>query len=224
MVAGATERVRLGTSVLVLPMRETLLTGKVLATLDVLSGGRLIIAVAAGWWRSEFEALGEDFHSRGDRLDEQLLALRSLWMSGEGEWHGRYVSFPPIALRPKPLQSGGPELWIGGRGPRVWSRVAHTQAAGWHGIGHAAALFEEARAGIESACVRSGRDYSGVAYSTATGLPVDREKLLRRLFELAQSGVGQVVLIPRDDTKRAILTAIDDIHDWVMPQLGDVTL
>lgn len=219
VVAGATERIRLGTSVLLLPMRETLLTAKALATLDVLSGGRLSIAVAAGWWRSEFEALGADFDSRGERLDEQLQALRALWRSGEGEWQGRHVRFPPVAVRPTPLQIGGPELWIGGRGSRVWRRVAATPEAGWHGIGFKLEALEAARAAIATACAASGRDPATVRYSTATGMPSDPDRLLERLRLLGQSGLDQVILIPREETRDAIAAGIASFGERVRPAL-----
>jgi probable F420-dependent oxidoreductase len=219
VIAGATERVRLGTSVLLLPMRETLLAGKQIATLDVLSGGRVSIAVAAGWWRSEFEALGADFDSRSRRLDEQIHALRALWSSGSGEWRGQQVRFPPVALRPTPVQPAGPELWIGGRGPRVWRRVAATPGAGWHGIGFEREQMAEARAAIVAACRVAGRDPATVRYSTATGMPADRERLLRRLLDLAECGLTQVVLIPRAESRDAILTAVSQYGEWVRQRL-----
>jgi probable F420-dependent oxidoreductase len=220
LIAGATDRIRLGTSVLLLPMRETLLAGKQLATLDVLSGGRVTVAVAAGWWRAEFEALGADFDSRGARLDEQLRALRALWSDGAGEWQGRQVRFPPVALRPTPAQTGGPELWIGGRGPRVWRRVAETPGAGWHGIGYQREQLTEARAAIAVACDAAGREPATVRYSTATGMPADRERLLRRLTDLAESGLTQVVLIPRAESMDSILAVVADYGGWVRERLN----
>jgi alkanesulfonate monooxygenase SsuD/methylene tetrahydromethanopterin reductase-like flavin-dependent oxidoreductase (luciferase family) len=86
---------------------------------------------------------------------------------------GRHVMYPEVAVQPRPVQPGGPEVWIGGSGRRVWARIARSRAAGWHGIGHKAELFEAARAGIAKACAAAGRDPSLVRLSNATGMPSD---------------------------------------------------
>jgi probable F420-dependent oxidoreductase len=220
VVAGATTRIRLGTSVLILPMREVLLTAKVIATLDVLSGGRTVIAVAAGWWRAEFEALGAAFDSRGRRLDEQLEALTALWTEGRHEMSGGEVRFPPVVVEPRPIQPGGPELWIGGKGARTWRRIASSAAAGWHGIGHRPEVLEEARGGLEKACLAAGRDPASVRYSTATGMPAEAERLLARLQSMSELGFSQVVLIPREDRLSSILEAITQFGQTVRPNLA----
>lgn len=199
VVAGATERVRIGTSVLVLPMRNLLLTAKSLASLDVLSGGRLSVALAPGWWREEFEALGADFEHRGALLDAQLDALVELWTEGRGSAEGELLHFPAVVCEPRPLQPGGPPLWIGGEGPRVWRRVARIPGAGWHGIGYRPERVAAARAGLAAACARSGRDLASVGLSTSTGLPGTSERIAARVGELRELGLAQVVFIPRGD-------------------------
>ena len=215
VVAGATERIRLGTSVLILPMRPLLLTAKCLTTLDVLSDGRVVLAVSAGWWRAEFDALGADFDRRGAILDAQLLALRSLWADGRGSASGPELTFPEVAVEPKPIQAGGPELWIGGRGKRVWRRVAGSGAAGWHGIGYQREVIQAARAGIARACDEAGRDPATVRYSTATGMPQAGERMAARLDDLRSQGVDQVVFIPRSDTLASLLGGIEVFGDTV---------
>ena len=192
VVAGATSTVRLGTSVLVLPMRELLITAKVISTLDVLASGRTVIALAAGWWQEEFEALGVNFASRGPRFDEQLGALMALWKDGCGQMSGHHVAYPQVMMEPKPLQKGGPEIWIGGSGVHAWKRVAQPGVTGWHGIGHRAETFDTARAGIASKCFLSGRDPSSIRLSTTTGLPSDPKRAAERILALVALGVSQV--------------------------------
>lgn len=133
-VAALTEKIRLGISVIVFPQRNPVLFAKQAATLDVLSGGRLIVGVGAGWNRREFEYLGADFDDRGKRYDEYIRALRELWTSPEPTFEGRYVSFRDVLFSPQPLQAGGPPIVIGG-GSRAALRRAATLADGWHASG-----------------------------------------------------------------------------------------
>lgn len=132
-VAGRTERVSLGTDVLVAPYRHPVLAAKMLATLDVVSGGRLMIGVGSGFVQEEFETLGADFSARGPRTDECIGVWKSVWR-GDG----------PFAVDPKPVQRPHPPLLIGNRGGRVLRRVA-ALGDGWHPVG---LTFEELRDGL----------------------------------------------------------------------------
>ena len=219
VIAGSTSSIRLGTSVLILPMRNLLLAAKQLATLDVLSGGRVSVAVGAGWWRAEFDALGMEFDARGAVLDEQLAALTQLWSHGRYEMNGVHLAFPLVALEPRPLQPHGLELWIGGAGPRAWRRVATSTAVGWHGIGYDPQKIELARAGLAGACRESGRDPENVRISVATGMPTDPEMAARRVVELAGLGLSQVVFIPHVRETAALLSAVEMFHDVARPRI-----
>jgi probable F420-dependent oxidoreductase len=130
-VAGKTQRIRLGTSVIILPYRHPLFMGKALATLDVLSGGRLIVGAAVGWLAEEFEALGIPFTERGARSDEALRAMRALWTEAEPKFEGRFFRFGQIRAEPKPLQKPHPPIWIGGNSPAAFRRAAEFADA-WH--------------------------------------------------------------------------------------------
>jgi probable F420-dependent oxidoreductase len=220
VLAGATDTIRLGTSVLILPMRPTLLTAKAISTLDVLSDGRVVLAVSTGWWREEFDALGADFGNRGAVLDAQLRALRALWSEGRAAAPGPHVAFPDVIAEPKPLQSHGPELWIGGSGPRVWARVATSGAAGWHGIGYQTERIHAARVGITRACEQADRDPASVGYSVATGMPADPGRMLARLADLREARVRQVVFIPRSDDLTSLLHGIEEFGNSVRPALA----
>jgi probable F420-dependent oxidoreductase len=101
-IGAATVRIKLGTAVLVLPQRNPLVTAKETATLDLLTEGRLLLGVGAGWLREEFSALGSDFDSRGRRLSESIAAMRSLWSGDPATFHGETVDFSGMICRPKP--------------------------------------------------------------------------------------------------------------------------
>jgi probable F420-dependent oxidoreductase len=130
-LAGATRRVRLGTSVLVLPYRHPLLTAKVVATLDVLSKGRVILGVGVGWLREEFEALGAaSFERRGALTDEYLRIFRHVWSAQEVDVAGRFYQFTGFGFQPHPVQPWLP-IWIGGASDAALRRVARL-GDGWH--------------------------------------------------------------------------------------------
>ena len=122
-VAGITSRIRLGTAVTLLPLRHPLAVAKTVATLDVLSGGRAILGVAAGWLEEEFAALGLDFATRGRMLDEGLAVLREIWTKPVASHHGEFYAFDDVAAYPQPSQSPLP-IWVGGHTPPVMRRAA----------------------------------------------------------------------------------------------------
>ncbi|MBV9580781.1 MAG: LLM class F420-dependent oxidoreductase [Chloroflexi bacterium] len=133
-LAAVTERVRLGTSVIVLPQREPVLVAKQAATLDVLSNGRLTLGVGAGWNEREFGFLGANFRNRGRRFDEYIQAMRTLWSAPDPHFDGQFVHFNNVSFQPRPVQPGGPPIWLGG-GSEAALRRAATLCDGWHATG-----------------------------------------------------------------------------------------
>lgn len=134
-LVGRTSDIRLLTSVLVLPHREPVLTAKMLATIDVLSGGRLIVGCGVGWMREEFEAIGTPpYEERGAVSDEYVRAFKELWTSDEPAFDGRYTSFSDISFLPKPVQKPHPPIWVGGESPPALRRAARHGDA-WFPIG-----------------------------------------------------------------------------------------
>jgi probable F420-dependent oxidoreductase len=115
-LAGQTRRVRLGTGIIILPQRNPLVLAKELASLDVLSGGRLIFGVGVGYLEPEFRALGISFADRGRRTLEYLAAMRAIWSEDQPAYQGRYVSFAGVQARPQPPQQPHPPITIGGWG------------------------------------------------------------------------------------------------------------
>jgi probable F420-dependent oxidoreductase len=130
-LAGRTTRVRLGISVLIVPHRNPLYTAKVVATLDVLSGGRVICGIGAGWLREEFEALGLSFDRRGEETDEWVRIFKVCWQEGDPEYHGRLYAFDKVAFEPKPVQKPHPPIWVGGNSRRAMRRAVELGDA-WH--------------------------------------------------------------------------------------------
>src|SRR5882672_9218601 len=129
-VAAITTRVTLGTEVLVLPQRHPTLVAKQVSTLDTLSGGRVRLGVGVGWQESEYEALGEDFHTRGARMDEAIRLLRAYWSDAQIDFDGPHYRVTAIGMEPKPPQRGRLPIWIGGTSERAWRRVGEL-GDGW---------------------------------------------------------------------------------------------
>ena len=123
-VAARTSRVLLGTSVLIMPYRNPIVTAKSIATLDQLSGGRAIAGVGAGWNEAEYDALGVPFQQRGARTTEYLRLWQACWAPGTTTFHGRFFSFDQMHVSPKPVQQPHPPLWIGGSSQASLRRAA----------------------------------------------------------------------------------------------------
>jgi probable F420-dependent oxidoreductase len=139
VVAGATEKLRLVTSALVLPYRNPVLTAKMVASLDVLSGGRVTLGVGVGWLKEEFEALGSpDFDKRGATTDEWLAIFKQLWTQSPASFNGKFYSYAHIRCEPFPIQKPHPPIWVGGHSPAALRRTAR-HGDGWHPVGAVAA-------------------------------------------------------------------------------------
>ena len=123
-VAARTSRVRLGTSVLIMPYRNPIVTAKMLATLDQMSGGRAIAGVGAGWNEAEYDALGVPYRERGARTTEYLRLWQACWEPGPTTFHGRFFSFDNMHVNPKPVQQPHVPLWIGGSSHASLRRAA----------------------------------------------------------------------------------------------------
>jgi probable F420-dependent oxidoreductase len=131
----ATRQLRVGISVLVVPYRNPVVTAKQLATIDALSGGRLIVGVGVGWWPEEFEALAAPpFAERGAVTDEYLRLMKTLWTSDEPRFDGKYYRIGDVTMLPHPVQKPHPPIWVGGHTEPALRRTA-TLGDAWHPIG-----------------------------------------------------------------------------------------
>jgi probable F420-dependent oxidoreductase len=169
-LAGKTSRLRFVTSVTVVPHRPAVLAAKILSTIDVLSGGRLVVGVGAGWLKEEFEALDlPPFAERGVVTDEYMLAFRELWTSEAPRFDGRFVKFANIIFAPKPVQEPHPPLWVGGESGPALRRTARL-GDGWYPIGtnpshplNTHARYRAAVAKLRKLAEDAGRDPSRIA-------------------------------------------------------------
>ncbi len=164
-IAGRTERLRILTSVMVVPYRAPVLTAKIVATADVLSEGRVILGCGAGWMREEFEAVGApDFAERGRVTDEYLRIFKELWTSDNPSYEGRYARFSDILFEPKPARKPHPPIWIGGESKAALRRAARL-GDGWYPAANnprhrvATPAHLAARLGdLRAVCEAEGRD------------------------------------------------------------------
>jgi len=134
-LAGATQRIRFATSVMIAPYRNPIITAKMLASLDVLSNGRVIVGLGVGWMKEEFDNLGTPaFAERGRVTDEYIRAFRELWTSDNPTFNGKFCNFSNIVFSPKPVQKPTIPIWIGGHSKQAIRRAARL-GDGWHPIG-----------------------------------------------------------------------------------------
>ena len=134
-LAGVTERIKLVTSVMIIPYRNPILTAKMLSTLDMLSKGRLILGAGVGWMEEEFELLdAPPFAERGAVTNEYLQAFIELWTKDDPKFEGKYVNFSDITFLPKPVQKPYPPIWIGGQSKPAIRRAAQIGDC-WHPVG-----------------------------------------------------------------------------------------
>lgn len=130
VAATVTQRIKLATGVCLLPERETLVTAKVIASLDYYSGGRVLLGIGAGWLKEETEIFGANFGTRWQRMREMTEAMRRLWGEESPSYAGAQIRFPPVRSEPKPLQAGGPPFLLGGHGEKALERIARSYD-GW---------------------------------------------------------------------------------------------
>ncbi len=191
-LAARTERIRLGTGILVLPEHHPLQLAKRCATIDRLSGGRLFLGVGVGWMREEVAALGIDPDERGSRTDEAIEALRVVWAEEEPVFAGHHFRFGPLRSHPKPVQPTIPIL-VGGHAPAA-ARRAGRLGDGFFPLGLSGAILDERWAQVQQAAVDAGRDPASVSL-TLGGLLGDDAAI----SDAADRGAERVVLSTRTD-------------------------
>ena len=204
-LAAVTERVHLGFSVLVLPYRHPLLNAKMLATLDVVSGGRLIVGAGVGWMAEEFTALDADFGGRGAATDEHIRIMRSLWAG---------YDYAGVAISPRPVQQPGPPIWTGGISAPALRRAANL-GDGWHGVRQSPADVARVAARIAELRSQSGLTMGGYAISLRAGLDLtdapfagagrtplrgSPEQVAADLTDYADAGLTYLTVEPRAET------------------------
>ena len=155
-IASVTTRLRLIASAVIPPLRHPLQIAKELATLDLLSQGRLVVQPTVSWHRAEYEALGVPFATRGERLDEHLAAWQMLWRASPATFHGDHFSFDEVWLEPKPFRPDGPRLWFGGQ--HLHDRMLRRLVTYGHGFNPLGRPSDDALARLAGAMDGAGRD------------------------------------------------------------------
>ena len=155
-VAGCTSRVKLGTSVLILPMRNPIEVAKEIAGADVLSQGRILFGVGVGWFKEEFDVLREPFRERGRRTDEYLRICKALWTQQPATYEGDYYQFREAHFGPKPVQQPHPPILIAGHSPAALRRAAEI-GDGWHPFAQTPASLEPLVRQFRTAVQAAGR-------------------------------------------------------------------
>jgi probable F420-dependent oxidoreductase len=176
--AAVTRRIRLGTGVCLVVERDPIQLAKEVASLDVVSGGRFVFGVGAGWNREEMENHGVDYRTRWQLVREKVQAMRAIWTQEAPEFHGELVDFDPIWSWPKPVQPGGPKVLIGAQSKWVYERVADW-GDGWMPIALMGGI-EEGAAALRRACELASRDF-GSLHNTVYGHQADEEKCRKTL-------------------------------------------
>ena len=203
VAAAVTKKIRLGTGVCLVPERETLITAKMAASLDLVSGGRFLLGVGAGWLRVETEAMGANFGLRWKRTREGVEAMRVLWTTREASYHGEMVRFAPLRSEPKPVQKAGPPVLLGAHGPKALERVARTYD-GWMPL---VASAEELGAGVAELrrlVAERGRDPGSIAISPLVD-PGEHAPSADEIKRYREAGATRLILI----SQKALAEAAD---------------
>jgi len=208
--AAVTERVKLGTTVLVLPMRNPLFVAKALASIDQLSGGRMILGTAAGWYEVEFEALGIPFRERGARTDEAIEILRRLWqddhINATFPVHG--IEMKSIRAKPQPI--GEIPIWIGGHAEPAIQRAIRV-GQGWHGAFRSAASIEPLISTLRAA--RPEGDFTISMRTSWDALADDHDTIIREIEAYRSVGVNHIVAEPRQSSGAAFLECTESLAE-----------
>ena len=192
MAAAVTTRLKLATGICLLPERETLVTAKTIASLDLYSRGRVMLGIGAGWLREETELFGADFLTRWQRMREMTEAMRVLWTEDAPRYSGKQIRFPAVRCEPKPHQPGGPPFLLGGHGEKALQRVARSYD-GWCPIVMDAESFAREAAELKEMMRAEGRDPSRLMLSPFVD-PQDGKLPDSELRAYKAAGAARIVL------------------------------
>ncbi|MEM7079764.1 MAG: LLM class F420-dependent oxidoreductase [Pseudomonadota bacterium] len=235
--AAVTNRVALGTGVLVLPQRQPTLVAKQVATLDTLSGGRVRLGVGIGWQEAEYDALDEDFRTRGKRMDEAIQLMRAYWGDEHVNFDGAFYQIDEIAMEPKPPQGRDIPIWIGGTADAALRRVVEL-GHGWMAMSAPGdPPLQERLDTLHEFAAQAGRDPQSIALQNSLSPgPLDKEKrkrfyddvdlLTERALELHSMGFTHTSIdcVPLFQlgyrTSEALLERLQVIHDHLRRELA----
>ena len=236
--AAVTEKIGLGTEVLILPQRQPALVAKQVSSLDTLSDGRVRLGVGIGWQESEYEALGESFTTRGRRMDEAMELLRAYWREERIEFESEHYPTEAMAMEPKPPQGGDLPIWVGGNTPPAFRRVGK-YGDGWLASQVSDADFaKRAMDTIREAAVSAGREPNALGWQSMIAPPpragdtagktfyAEPDRVAARVVELKEMGFDGVAVnataIFQSGSRSvdAMLDALRTIHDRLRQEVG----
>ncbi len=204
--AAVTKRIRLGTGICLVIQRDPITLAKEIASVDSLSNGRFVLGIGAGWNREEMSNHGADYKNRWALVREKILAMKAIWTQDEPEFHGKFVDFDPIWSYPKPVQAGGPPVWIGANSKWVFDRVAD-YADGWMPIGGlGSGNFER----LKAACEARGRRVEDITLALFSA-PTSQETLVGRIGQ----GFDELIFNLDSETADNVLPKLDRLAKLV---------
>jgi probable F420-dependent oxidoreductase len=204
-LAAVTERIRLGTGITLVAQRNAVVLAKEMATVDVMSRGRLILGVGAGYLEPEFRALGIPFHERGARTDESIAVMRELWTAKKPAFEGRFWRFSGIDAQPRPVQKGGPPIVVGG-GSDGAIRRAVALGQGWYGFAMDVATAKQHIDRVRAQERQAGRkDRLEISITPRGGLTAEKVREYREI------GVDRLMPILPQTTESDALATIEQL-------------
>ena len=236
-IAAVTERVGLGTDVLVLPQRQATLVAKQVSSLDTLSGGRVRLGVGVGWQESEYESLGMDFHQRGAVMDEAIDLMRAYWGDATVDYEGKHLVSRAMAMEPKPPQGPHIPLWLGG-GSQAALRRAGRVGDGWMASGILGEQAQSAIGDVRRYAEQAGRDPAELEFQCQlaspprAGDPGTRDFWARTADVASTAAAAQEtgfgwasvnvtgVFVAGARTPDALVQALGELHDAIRAETG----
>jgi probable F420-dependent oxidoreductase len=203
--AAHTSTLRFGTGIMILPLRNPVVLAKQLASVDVLSGGRLIFGVGISNIEGEYQAVGMPFDHKGKRAEEALALMKALWSMERAHFRGRFFALDGVRAEPRPLQKPCPPIIFGGKSSYAFSRTARL-GDGWFGYGLDLEAAANCISGIRTACNEHGRSFDRIEISITP-----KAKLTIELaHQYAALGVRRLIIAPRAHDVNELLAAIND--------------
>ena len=222
-LAGQTKTIRMGTGIIILPQRNPLVLAKEMASLDVLSNGRLIFGIGIGYLKPEFDALGIPFAKKGPRTLEYLEAMQTIWSQDQPTYKGEFISFSGVQALPRPIQKPHPPAVFGGMTPQAFQRSV-THANGWYGFGLDVDGTKKCLDGLQEAQKNNDRP-NALGKLEISVTPIGRIDL-DTAKRFADIGVDRLVLLPptQSDKELFSLTGTEqELTDYVK-QVGDTVI
>jgi probable F420-dependent oxidoreductase len=212
--SAATQTIKLGTAICLVPERNPLLLAKEIATLDRFSGGRFLFGIGAGWLKEETEIMGGDFPHRWTQAREAILAMKELWTKAEAEFHGKYYDFPPVRSFPKPAQQPHPPILVGGNAPNVLKRVV-AWGNGWMPGRVSAADIRRGCATLRELAEQAGRDPMSIEVMAFGSAGQFRDRTSIR--EMEEAGARRVTIWLTQTAGEALLAEMEELARQVLP-------